>query len=373
MTTMLEAEKLSSLIEMIYDAALAPELWGRFMATGRQAFDATGSTFLQLESAHPEKSIVDLRGIDPHYEVEALERRENEDYWYLEAKRMPGGSIMYGTEMISRDAMHQTPFYQEVVCHLDIEYMLGCVVTNDKDRQSYFSFLRGNSADNFNVEEKRAMRLLLPHVQKAYFLQRQLAQRESFKQALEASPYGVVVLDIKHKALFVNHLAEQTFVDQDGLFLRKGKVKLGNHRDQVALERSIEHALSPLERIVPNIRTPVAVMRPSGKLAYQIEVYVLNPNSETITLMDNASCLLLIHDPCRPVTLSPDKIQAIYGLTQAEARICMHLLEGYSLQDTADKLNITRNTAKTHLKHIFEKCQVSSQNQLIRLLALGLR
>lgn len=69
MAEKLDPERLGILIGKIYDAALDPALWEDFMAAGRQLFDARASTFLQLDFRQPARSLVALRGIDPHYEA----------------------------------------------------------------------------------------------------------------------------------------------------------------------------------------------------------------------------------------------------------------------------------------------------------------
>lgn len=70
----------------------------------------------------------------------------------------------------------------------------------------------------------------------------------------------------------------------------------------------------------------------------------------------------------------PRRILAdLYGLTPAEALLAGHLFRGLSLEGAATCLDITINTAKGQLKHVFEKCGVRSQAELLQLLALGPR
>ena len=49
------------------------------------------------------------------------------------------------------------------------------------------------------------------------------------------------------------------------------------------------------------------------------------------------------------------KIAALYDFTNAEAERCVNLFESGHLGDVLDKLGISNNTAKTHLRHIIEK------------------
>lgn len=61
-----------------------------------------------------------------------------------------------------------------------------------------------------------------------------------------------------------------------------------------------------------------------------------------------------------------------WGLTVAEADLAGQLLETEGLQSAADKLRVSRNTAKTQLAAIFQKAGVRRQSELVRkLLALA--
>jgi DNA-binding CsgD family transcriptional regulator len=47
--------------------------------------------------------------------------------------------------------------------------------------------------------------------------------------------------------------------------------------------------------------------------------------------------------------------KALYGLTEAEARLTSGLLRGERLEDYAARTGISMNTARTHLKSVFAK------------------
>jgi DNA-binding CsgD family transcriptional regulator len=78
--------------------------------------------------------------------------------------------------------------------------------------------------------------------------------------------------------------------------------------------------------------------------------------------------VLFISDPDRSLELPTNFLQRCYGLTPAEGKITMALLEGYSLKEAADACGVRYNTAKSQLKIIFLKTNVQRQGGLIRLL-----
>ena len=59
----------------------------------------------------------------------------------------------------------------------------------------------------------------------------------------------------------------------------------------------------------------------------------------------------------------------IFGVTLAEARLTLKLLEGLSLTAGAEALGISRNTARTQLSSVFSKTNLNSQTQLVKLVS----
>ncbi len=51
------------------------------------------------------------------------------------------------------------------------------------------------------------------------------------------------------------------------------------------------------------------------------------------------------------------------GLTEQEVRVLRLVAQGLSNQEIAERLHISLNTVKTHLKHIFSKLEVSDRTQ----------
>lgn len=67
-----------------------------------------------------------------------------------------------------------------------------------------------------------------------------------------------------------------------------------------------------------------------------------------------------------PEALEP-VLQDRFELSHSEAHLARHLTMSGSINDTVQELGITRNTAKTHLRRIFDKTGVNTQLQLAKL------
>jgi DNA-binding CsgD family transcriptional regulator len=78
------------------------------------------------------------------------------------------------------------------------------------------------------------------------------------------------------------------------------------------------------------------------------------------------AALIFFGDPDAKHSTPQQALIALYGLTQAEARLMAALVDGERLEDYADRAAITLHTARTQLKHVFAKTGQSRQADLVR-------
>lgn len=67
----------------------------------------------------------------------------------------------------------------------------------------------------------------------------------------------------------------------------------------------------------------------------------------------------------QPFQLNQKALQSL-GLSEREAQVLNLLAEGHSNSELADRLHVSVNTIKTHLKNIYEKLDVSQRGHAIR-------
>ena len=77
---------------------------------------------------------------------------------------------------------------------------------------------------------------------------------------------------------------------------------------------------------------------------------------------------MFISDPEAAQQTNLECLAATFGLTPAESRLADHFTQGKSLTESAEALGITQETARVHLKRIFEKTYTHRQGELMRLL-----
>ena len=90
---------------------------------------------------------------------------------------------------------------------------------------------------------------------------------------------------------------------------------------------------------------------------------------QSLAYPSRAVAIVFIGDPDRKSALPAEVLALLYGLTPAEARLAVALLDGSSLAEIAEMHGIRELTARTQLKQVFQKTGTSRQGELVRLLA----
>ena len=80
------------------------------------------------------------------------------------------------------------------------------------------------------------------------------------------------------------------------------------------------------------------------------------------------ACAIFIRDAERKSQASHDIVRKLFDLTPAETTLALALVNGSTLEEAADALDISKNTARSHLRAIFSKTGVTRQATLVRTL-----
>lgn len=93
------------------------------------------------------------------------------------------------------------------------------------------------------------------------------------------------------------------------------------------------------------------------------------PPETTLPVPGKATAVVFITDPDQKPAVQPETLRMLYGLTRAETKLAMVLLDGKSLLEAAELNDVGRETVRSQLKSIFGKTGTQRQSELIGLLA----
>ncbi len=112
----------------------------------------------------------------------------------------------------------------------------------------------------------------------------------------------------------------------------------------------------------------LSVTRPSGKTKLGVLVRKVAFNEWSEDNVRRPACAVIIRDPDRRSQTSDEVVRKLFDLTPAEAALALALADGLTLEESADELGMTKNTARAHLRAIFSKTGATRQANLVRTL-----
>ena len=237
--------------------------------------------------------------------------------------------------------------------------------------------LRDAGKAAFNARQGDELQALLPFLERSarvnqHFVRYQqayLAAETIIDKALRA----ILVLGENGDVVYRNQEAQRILDSGDGLSLDESRLVIA---DADAQRRCSEYIAQVREQKRSgqdpgdNEGCGIRVKRGADRTAYQLVLYPL-PNAHQQSALDGYLGVIaaVVHDPDQIVGLSQEVLQRFFRLTPAESSLAGTLLRLHRLPDVARELGISVNTARTHLKSIFQKMGVNSQAALVQRLS----
>ncbi len=273
-------------------------------------------------------------------------------------------SVMMGTPFIKSD------FYNLVARPEGLRFgVVGYVSLNNEER-IIFSTARESFAGPYTQDEIKYIKRHLPTLRQAVIISQHLEHNnlklkaaETFIDQLNA---GILLVNHKSQIIYHNLIVESLLQNEDGIKLVSNNVVTGSKENSRAQLTEKVTALAkqtypkPLETI--NLQRNI-----HGKHSLQLTMFSLKQD-EPLFSGNSASVCILIIDPSRRQTAPNQLWQLRYNLTPAEIALVQELINGHNLREASERRNIRYETARTHLKNIFNKTGANSQVKLLQIL-----
>jgi DNA-binding CsgD family transcriptional regulator len=82
----------------------------------------------------------------------------------------------------------------------------------------------------------------------------------------------------------------------------------------------------------------------------------------------SVAALVFVIDPEQAPRSRATVLRSLFHLTPAESRIADGLLEGFEVAEVAERLGITQQTARFHVKRVLAKTGARRQSDLLRIM-----
>lgn len=380
-------EQINDVIADIYAAVGSPHRFTAVLSRIRTLMN--GSSAMLFTPAHGPND--GGFGFVDHFDGE-LFRRYCEEYcerdpWAREAKRknlLRTGVTATDEMLISQREMQDEPFFHDVQLPMDVVRVCCSVVTAGEEPSlpfTYLSIFRGAHSRPFGENERRTAQLLVPHVRQALCLTSRLnlsdANRFSAYETLNFLDCGVLLVEQGRNIVFMNLVAERLCTKENGLRVNLrltggSSLQACLGRDDIALQSAIDAALQVTrsrDSAVPLVRPcPVAVH--GSKRGGPLLATALPLPSRVIQMgLSRPLAVVILENPAEKKRTGKHLFQILFQFTPAECRIAHALLTGEPPKTIAERLDVSENTVRTHIKSLYKKTDTRRMAALIGLLS----
>ncbi|MBD9480750.1 PAS domain-containing protein [Pseudoxanthomonas sp. PXM02] len=359
---------LARVLEPLYESILDPDRLDDFNVLLGQATHSHITGILGHDVHCGRGSVARVSGADPQrvaVEIQSLDLHV--DPWISRATPLLATGRVFNTEDLLPNAqMRRTDVYNAYYRQFGVEQQVAAVGHYDGMNSITLSICRDDRHRLFDEDELGLFQRVVPHWVNAYAIMRRLdllQQRvDSLQTALDQAPMAMFTLSANRQLLRANAAGEH-LLGQGVLQRASGRLSVPGRQD-VALQQLLARAtLARPDGRVGDVEK--LVVRASGVGAVAITAHPL-----ASPLLAGDAALLVFAQPV--ATAAPARLehalQQLFGLTDAEGRLAVALLQHADLALAAQASSVALSTAQTRLKVVFDKTGERSQPALIRLL-----
>ncbi len=367
------AGPFDGVIPEIYDAALEPARWRAVLSRLADAVDLYGMHFVAFAES----------GGLPHFSVVServpLESHDGYVAYYggLDPRipiinRLSAGEFMLCHEHIDEAFVRRSEFHNDFLIPHGFRYAMGVSLLQERGEKVVAGFLKRLGQPPVDRREAEMFYRLVPHLSRAARIQSRLCSLEATSQALsdalDHASLGIAILDRHGRVKFINRAADTLAAAGDVLCVRQGRLVATDEGAAPRLQRMIAEAALCAAGLAPEGGGTLALSR-EGDAALLVLVAPLSAARAERMACGEPAAIVVISDPARRPADAAGIFAALFGLTAAEARLCVRLAAGESLDEAAAGLGLSKNTLRAQLRALMAKTGTNRQAALVRLLA----
>lgn len=362
-------DMLDRLIGSIYDGPIESTPWQTAMQLLREQLNAAHVTLMLRPPSTDSAGVMLNTGSTTTQTVQSYETH----FFAMDPfVRLPEGEVVAAEELIGKQWLQST-VYLDFLKPLNIRHLLGADINTRDGIECRLRVTRLHGSEPFSAEDKALCRLLLPHLKRSIQLHARLdfleCERAMFAGAVNRMQLGTISIDQNGNIIESNQEARRILGEKDGIWLAGNNLCVDSALESRQLQQMIRHCVTnACAADGPGVVEAMSVSRPSGraKLGILVRAIPLGPYSES---KQRPAAAVFLRDPeASAAQPSQELVRRLFGLTRMEASLALLLTEGYTLDEAAEKMNVRRNTARTHLRSIFCKTGVTRQTLLVKLL-----
>jgi len=264
--------------------------------------------------------------------------------------------------LIDQSSAEFQDFYMTWMKPQNITQLLLMLITTKHNQNYLFYIAKNKSFSNLTNLDITGFEMLGKHLQRAITLSYQYRTYKAqlvYQQNLIHN-LGYFTLTIDHNFVIqdLNKTIRSVLFDIPEINIRDNKIQFSYLKDQLLLSNT-------LELINTQINDNIWQSHIINCTTTNLQLY-LKPLKVKYEKQSNFISLTFFHENgLKPININ--YLEILHGLNPNEARLCIKLISGMSLRDSAQNIGVSYETARWYLKSIFKKTHTTKQTELVIL------
>jgi DNA-binding CsgD family transcriptional regulator len=291
--------------------------------------------------------------------------------WFLSSEAFAPGRVMTGNELLSNRDLVKTDFYRGLLKPHGLFHCLSGVAVRRGQLIYCISVHRAQKEAAYGDREKAVLRTVLAHLSLALENRWRLRQSEDLARVMmgvvDRHPHPSLLVDADSRIVHCSRSATALSVSRAGLCIEAGRLAAARFIDCAALGEAIREVAKAATSNAADSTRAVTLSVPGARHPVVVSVHAAGRVFRAETGAIEQLVLITVRAPDCEHDLHACSFVKQFGLSPAQARVGVLIISGHSLADTARKLHVSDNTARSHLKQIFQKTNTHGQMELVHL------
>ena len=230
---------------------------------------------------------------------------------------------------------------------------------------------RPSFGTSFDQDEQSVCEILVSHLARGIEMASRMGateiERSLYSDVVDRLCVGMVILDRTGRIVRTSQTADRILAERDSVQIQGGRLRAASANEDKELQVCVKAALQNVANGDPFMTRGLSLTKRSGSKSLGLIVRPIDASARG-AFAANATVAVYLRDPEAIPEIEGELVRQLFDLTPAEAAVARRLTVGLSLDEAAHSLDISRNTARAHLRSIFSKSGITRQTELVRLL-----
>lgn len=290
--------------------------------------------------------------------------------WFLSSEPYSPGRVLTGEELLANRELVKSDFYRGLLePHGLLHYLFG-VIARRGDLIHCVGLLRDAADARYGERDKAGLRTVLAHLSLALESRWRLRESADFARALvgivDRHPHASLLVDGDSRIVHANRSALALSAARGGVLTEDGRLVAAAPIDRAALRAAIRDVTRAVMDDGDATRA-LTLSVPGGRHSVVVSVHAAGRMFQTGTGDARPLALVAARSSRVEHDVASCTLVKQFRLSPAQARLSVLIVTGHSLADAALKLHVSENTARSHLKQVFQKTNTHGQMELVHL------